>query len=276
MQFVPDKTYMSDLDAYIQKLQSGLLSEDQAAQVAKFANNTVGSRLSASGGKLDGPAYQQAGTELGNAISKWGKDSTTEPMSNALSDYQTIFDNAARRNSDPAAVTLLDNADTGWAKYVRLRNAAARGGVKKEDGTFSPTDLLGAVKQEAGGVKSGAYLRGDALSQDYANSGRGLIDTLPNSGTSERLMTGQALGGGLGAATGAGSAIASNPGVLAPFAVYAPGVNKAVTRFMAPREATLSPEIAAILSDMAGKVKDRRGMFGNAFVPAAVGYATSP
>jgi hypothetical protein len=70
-------------------------------------------------------------------------------MANALSDYQTIFDSAARRNSNPDAVSLLDAADRGYAKYARVRNAGAR--VGGDPGTFTMKNLQRAVQQEGGG-----------------------------------------------------------------------------------------------------------------------------
>ena len=272
MQFKPDQQYMGDLNQFKQTIGNGSLNDQQAQQVGKFIDNTVGSRLRTTGGTLPGDAYQKAGTELGDQAAAWGKDGTTQPMAQALNNYQTIFDNAARRNSDPAAVQMLDQADTGYAKLVRLQNAAARGGVKKDAGTFSPVDLLGAVKQEAGGVRSGAYNRGDALMQSYAEAGRGLIDTLPNSGSAERLMTGQAVAGGAGTMLGGAGAIASNPGVLGAFAPYLPLVNKLVTRAIAPRDATLPPDLAAALEAFAAQVKNRAGTVGQITAPAAVGW----
>lgn len=276
MQFVPDQQYLSDLAQFQQRLGNGVLNPTQAEQVGRVISNSVGGRLDPTIGALSGEAYQRAGTELGDAASTWGKDSTTAPMADALSDYTTIFDNAARRNSDPMAVQLLDNADRGYAKFVRLRNAAARGGVRKEAGTFSPTDLLAAVKQEGGGVKSSAYNRGNALMQDYAQAGGLLTDTLPNSGTAERLMTGQALTGALGAATHAPGMVAANPASLAPFALYAPGIEKYTKRMFAGRQYTLPPELSTPIIDFASQVYNRAPVVSRIATPILIDREVNP
>jgi hypothetical protein len=156
------------------------------------------------------------------------RNPNSQPMANALSDYQTIFDSAARRNSNPEAVSLLDAADRGYAKYARVRNAGAR--VGGDPGTFTMKNLQRAVQQEGGGVASGPFQRGQALMQDYSTAIQPLGDTLSNSGTGERLLTNKMMLGSQAASereglvTGAwrGSCMA-HPGALAPFLAYAPG-----------------------------------------------------
>jgi hypothetical protein len=237
----------------------------------------VGSRLGTTSrrraaGALNGEAYQRAGSELADTARDWARDGTTAPMANALNDYLTIFDNAARRNSNPQAVQMLDQADRGYAKLVRIQDAARR--VGGDAGTFTPRGFDRSVQNSSGGVRSGPYLRGNALMQDYADAGRGLTDTLPNSGSAERLLTGQAVAGTGGFALGAPAAIAAHPGSLAPFALYAPGVNRAVTRLIAPRDATLPPNLAAPLIRLGRQVNDRATLIGRLAAPATIGWET--
>jgi hypothetical protein len=135
MTFAPDKQYIADLGSYRNELMNGVLSDNQVDQVRKILNNAVQTRLSAQGGRLTGDAYKQAASDVGKAAQKL---SGSDPLvADALRDYSTIFDNAARRNSAPAAVEMLDKADAGYAKAVRVEMAAAaRGG---DTGRFSPT-----------------------------------------------------------------------------------------------------------------------------------------
>jgi hypothetical protein len=274
MQFIPDGQYVADHAAFNQRLNSGVLNQNQVDQVQRVINNSVGSRLPNGGGAMNGQAYQTAGTEIGDAINTWSRDGTTRPMADALRDYQTIFDDAARRNSNPQAVQLLDSADRGYAKLVRIQDAAQR--VGGDSGTFSPRAFDRSVQRTAGGVRSGPYLRGEALMQDYADAGRGLVDTLPNSGSAERLLTGQAVAGTGGFALGAPTAIAAHPGSLAPFAAYLPGVDALLKRAIAPRDVTLPPPIADPLNAAAGQINLIAPYAGRAAIPGALAYFGVP
>jgi hypothetical protein len=270
MQFVPDAEYQTDTQDLAQRVMNGVLNPGQAKQVSDVIRNSVTGRLRTTGGVLDGDAYQRAGTELSDAIDAWSRDGTTQPMARALRDYTAIFDNAARRNSAPDAVAMLDQADRGYAKLVRIQDAAKR--VGGEAGTFSPKGFDRSVQTTSGGVRSGPYLRGSALMQDYADAGRGLVDTLPNSGSAERLLTGQAVAGTGGFALGAPAAIAAHPGSLAPFLAYSPGVNKAITRAIAPREYTLPQILSQPLDETALWFRQRAPIAGRLGVPAALAW----
>jgi hypothetical protein len=275
MQFVPDQAYIADHSAFNQTLHSGVLSAPQADQVQRVISTSVGSRLPAGGGVMTGDAYQKAGSELDKAIGQWGKDGTTQPMAAALSDYKTIFDQAARRNSDPAAVNLLDAADRGYAKYAVVRNASAR--VGGDPGTFTMKNLSRAAQQEGGGVKSGPFLRGQANMQDYASAIQPLGDTLSNSGTGERLLTNRLF---LGEQAGSGAmfghsllgGVMAHPGALAPFLPYAPGFNKMFTRAIAPRQYTLPPALADPINLFGSKIDDLAPFIGKAAVPGSLAY----
>jgi hypothetical protein len=255
MTFQPDPQYGAELGSFKQDLKSGILNGDQAKRVEKLIDRAVTSRLQ--NGQLAGDAYKAASSELGKTA---GSLSATEPgMANALRTYSTIFDDAARRASGPEASAALDAVDRGYAKAVRIEQAAAaRGG---DQGRFSPTQFDRSVQKASGGVRSRAYLRGDALMDDYASAGKSLVDTLPNSGTADRLFTGQIAAGG--PATGAAGAAFGLPALLkaAPvFAPYAPGLNFLATRGMAPTSNPVDLAVGEWLKKRAGRL----GMFGAA------------
>lgn len=274
MQFVPDAQHVHDVGQWIKtELDSGVLTKPQADQVAEVIKNNVTSRLANSGGTLDGAGYKAAASDLGRVADAWGSNPATALQADALRNYITLFDGAARRASNPASTALLDATDAGYAKLVRLQKAAElRGG---EPGTFTPMQLDRSVQKMGGGVRSGAYNRGEALSQDYATSGRGLVDTLPNSGSAERLMTGQVVGtGAIGGASALGvpvMAIAHSPGALA-IAPYAPGLNYLTTRAIAPRDVTLPPMVADWINKIGSEVDNRAPMVGRLAVPAALAW----
>lgn len=270
MRFAPDHQYHAERQAFESSLDNGILRPDQAAQVRQVINSSVDGRL-ANSPTLPGQAYQAAGSDLGRAAQAWSKNPDTAAQAGALRDYTSIFDGAARRNSDPAAVQALDNADQGYAKLVRIQSAsAARGGGA---GTFSPAQFDRSIQNNAPGVRSSAYNRGDALMQDYGNAGKSLVDTLPNSGTYDRLAMGQLVAGGpasgaAGYALGAGAAKVGAPF----FAPYLPGVNYAMTRAIAPRSSFLPPDLAAKLDAFSAQVNNRSGMLGRVGAPASTGY----
>lgn len=267
MQFAPDAQYQVDLNAFQNNLGNGILTDPQAAQLGKVIDNAVGSRLKNSGGALNGDAYKSAASDLGRAAQAWSKSPETAQQASALKDYISVFDQAARRNSHPDAVAALDAADTGYAKLVRIQDAsAARGG---DPGTFTPTQFDRSVQRNSPGVRSSAYNQGDALMQDYATAGKGLVDTLPNSGTGERLMTGQVVGGlaGTGGLAATGIPLAAAVKAAPVFAPYLPGLNYATVRVLAPRTNPL-------LVGAGNAVKNQArigGMFGASLPP----YLTS-
>lgn len=205
------------------------LAEPSAKRFNTLLQNLVIRR--ASGPELSGKDFKQVQVDLGKTIRGIRKSQSGDgELADALEDLQHILDGAARRHSDPAAVELLDQADRGYAKFVRIEDASKRGGAGKDAGSFSPTDFAAAVKNAETRVRSKAYSQGAALMQDYAEQGLNLADRVPNSGSPERLMA----AGGL-----AGGAYMVEPGTASLLGAltlaYAPGVRKATTAAMAPR-----------------------------------------
>lgn len=184
-------------------------------------------------GEMTGANFKKVVSDLGKRIERFRKSdaSDDQAMADILDGVQSAIEGAARRHSDPEAVKLLDAADAGYAKFVRIEDAARRRGG--EAGTFSPAQFDASVQNTSGGVRSKAYLRGDALMQDYAKAGRALEDKMPNSGTTDRAMIAGTAGAGL-----AGFLEPSTLAVLGAIgAAYAPGVRKVAKAAIAPRGA---------------------------------------
>lgn len=242
MRFVPDQQYQVDRAAFERDLTNGVLSDDQVRRVASILDHAVTSRLQAGRGALSDDAYKAAASDIGKAARKL---SSSEPaISSALNDYVAVFDNAARRSSNPEAVNLLDAADRGYARLVRVEQAAAsRGG---DTGRFSPDQFDRAVQKTSGGVRSKAYLRGDALMGEYAEAGKALSDRLPNSGSADRGLLGMGI-------TGAGAALSPKGAVLGalPALPYLPGVRNATTAILAPRALTGAKTLGDLLRSRA-------------------------
>jgi hypothetical protein len=267
MQFVPDSQYLADTQSLAQKVNSGVLDPAQAKQVGDFVNNTVVGRLKAQGGVLNGDAYKAASSDIGRAIDTWSKNPNTAPMADALSEYQSIFDDAARRNSSTAATDLLDNADSAYAKFARIQRASQLGGAAKDAGTFTPVNYASAVKSMGTGVRTNAYSRGNALGQDLAQAGLGLRDYLPDSGTAPRIAALDALKSAEG--LGGAYAIASHPVGLGMFAPYLGNIGG---KLVAPRSATLPPFLANPLDALGNGIYSRASIAGGVGVPLALSY----
>lgn len=266
MQFIADNEYQSDLTAFLTDVDSGVLNDQQSAQVRRVMENAVNNRIKAQGGSLDGNAYKMASSEIMKASRSLSR---TEPLvSEKLADYAAIFDNAARRNSAPEAAALLDAADRGYAKAVRIEEAAAQRGANQEPGRLTPNQFDRAVQKTSGGVRSREYLRGDALMGDYAQAGKLLNDVVPNSGTSDRLGVMGLFGLGGAAATG-GSVTGTAPAALGlaglATAPYLPVVRNLSTSLAAPRSNyTVS---GRTLTTLGRALKERQGTLGAAGVP---------
>lgn len=264
MTFVPDQQYVNDLQSFRTDLLSGVLNEDQVTQVRNILNNTVQTRLSAQGNRLDGDAYKTAASEIGKAAQRLGP---SEPLvAEALTDYASIFDQAARRNSSPAAVELMDKADLGYSQFRPLRSAAEMAG--SDPGYFTPTSLASVERRTKG--KTRAYVEGNTRLGAYVNEGMALRDTLANSGSVDRALT-------AGLATGAGGAVAAKVlggpitmGVGAALGGLAsaslPGVRNVVGAALAPRT---SPALRT-LGDI---IRERQTALGYAGAPLALEYS---
>lgn len=241
----------AELDTDIGALATDLSSLGPSA-MAKFKSvvaNHVNKRFV--NGELAGDAYKSTISDLGKWATRFRRGQTAEDqaLADAVESLSTSIENAARRHSDPEAVALLDAADAGYAKLVRIEDAARRAGGNA--GTFSPNQFDRAVQNTAGGTRSKAYLRGDALMQDYAEAGKGLSDTVPNSGTADRLSIARL---GLSMLT-------------APIgAAYAPGARKVMGAAMAPAGAKRSA-IAAQLRKRAALAAKAGAASGVAALP---------
>jgi len=243
MTAVADQQFQQDAAVLHNNIINGGLTDDSAKRFDKIVEDSVSRREV--NNTLSGDSYKTAVSELAAKSRSIRKNPQGDhELADALDDYASILDGAARRNSPADAVADLDKADRGYAKAVRIEDAARmRGG---DSGRFSPTQLDASVQRNASGVRSKEYLRGEALMQDYANAGKSLVDRLPNSGTTDRLLMGQAaLGGGAGALHAINPTTAALSGAIA--LPYLPGIRRATTGLLAPRQSQSMRTLGDIL-----------------------------
>lgn len=220
-----DDQLVADMDALDQQVAT--LAEGSAKRFNAIFKNVVDRRAKNGGGEVAGKEYKAMISDLGKQIRAIRSNPNGDmELASVLEDLQSTLDNTARRHSDPDAVKLLDAADAGYAKLVRIEDAARRAGG--DAGTFTPAQFERSVQNNGGGVRSKAFLRGDALMQDYAEQGKGLVDRLPNSGTVDRGLAATALVGGTYVSPAIGAFLA------AIGTAYAPGVRKGMQAALSP------------------------------------------
>lgn len=119
----------------------------------------------------------------------WAERDMAQVANDILMSMRT---NVARLN--PQLADELTKANTAWAMYDRMRRSAAKG----EEGVFTPNQLLKTIYASDKSIGHGAFAKGDALMQTFAQLGQRVLPSkVPTSGTSERAaMMGAVFGGG--------------------------------------------------------------------------------
>jgi hypothetical protein len=130
-----------------------------------------------------------------------------------LDDVLDVVTDAAERHSAPGVREQLKKVNTGYAIFTRIQDAATRRIATQPGaapGTFTPGDLVAAVKKGDRTVRKGAFARGDALLQQFAEDAESVLPSkVSDSGTVTRLnvtrpgMVGAGVGGALGGVPGA-------------------------------------------------------------------------
>lgn len=229
--FVRDGDFDNDLSTIRQDV--ALLDDASQAQFERIVSNELEGRLSRSGGALRGRDYVRVASRLDQVARNMRRNPNSDPaLAEAFEELSSAMDRSAIRHGPPELGQMLTSARRGYQRAVVIEDAARRRGGGA--GRFSPTQLDAAVQNMGGGLRSRAYLRGDAPMQQYAEQGLHLGDTLANSGTVDRILASGAVG----------SAGYANPWLLAPMAtniaLTAPGIRKGVNALLAPNRSALT------------------------------------
>jgi hypothetical protein len=145
---------------------------------------------------MSGETFQTAHSQLNRLAAGYKKsvDFDQQQLGDALGQVAAeLQDMAARAN--PAAGEMLKKARESWSMLLRVENAAGRTGAA--EGIFSPAQLGAASRQMDSSLRKIGTTQGNAVMQDFANSGRSVLgETLPNSGTADRALSAMVVGGG--------------------------------------------------------------------------------
>jgi hypothetical protein len=106
-------------------------------------------------------------------------------LGEALLEARDALIAAARRSTPTRAMTDFDNVQRAFAGYSRIRDAASRTGA--DQGTFTPAQLMAAVRSGDKSAGKGATATGTALLQDLAGPAKSVMTRrVSDSGTPER------------------------------------------------------------------------------------------
>lgn len=189
-------------------------------------------------GMMDGQTLKGAQSELGRIARGYGGDPSYDnrQLGAAIGEIKNAIDNSLPRYNAPDAVQGLANANAAYANFARLRAASASQGAMNNGGLFSPAQLQSAVRAADKTVGKGSTATGNALMQDWSQTGMGALGKgYPDSGTAGRLGTAGAIG-----ALISHPALLANPGTwaaAAPMAAYTPYGQKLAQALLMSRPA---------------------------------------
>ena len=237
--FVPDAQFAAEYGNF-QKLISGLAPQEQATY--KRIMGEVMHHASPNG-QMTGETFKIASGHLGVKAKSFA--SSQDPYARELGDALNGTLDSMRQTlirANPMYADRLKAIDTGYANYVRLRQAANSTNAGAREGIFTPAQLAGAVRAQDKSVGKGASATGNALMQDLAEQGTNILGSkVPDSGTAGRLALG---GGAMGAAYGAGALVPAAIGLGTASLPYLP-----VGRNITSAILTKRPEQAQMLAD---------------------------
>lgn len=227
-----------------------------AAQKAQF-DNLVNGLIDRAGPKatdtMTGETIHGASSALAQEAAGYASDINFDnrKLGQALGSVKDAFD-AMLERQNPQYAEELNKINTGWANYVRLRQAASSVEAGNREGVFTSAQLSRASKAMDKTAGKGATAKGTALYQDLAEAGRQTIpQSLPDSGTAERLMTHALMAGHL--AMSPQTAIAS---------ALIPGLYSKVGLDFARRALTARPQGSQAISDIIRRYAPVQGTQG--------------
>ncbi|AOI92115.1 glucosaminidase domain-containing protein [Burkholderia pseudomultivorans] len=242
---------------------TGMAQQLPAAQRQTFMNTLRTQIFGKVGpqGNMDGQTLKGVQEELGDLARGYAGDPSFDnrQLGTAIGEIRAAVENSLARTNPADAVEGLANANAAYARFARMRVAAASQGAMNNEGIFTAAQLQNAVKAGDRSAGKGATATGNALMQDFSTAAQSVLGSkYPDSGTAGRglmallapgsigaglatapLSTLGTLGGiGLGALpyTGAGQRLAqavltSRPGFAVP---VRNGLSQFVVPFAAP------------------------------------------
>lgn len=189
LSFTADQRFASDI-SNLQKLASGL-TEKEAKQFGKILKNQVIGKMTKTG-KMSGERYKEVEEILGKEAKGYLKspDFDARKLGSAIEELKNTMKSTLIRNN-PKYAKQLSDINKGYSNYVLLRRA---GSMQGAEGGFSPAQLSSASKAMDASVGKGRTATGKAQMQDLTDTAREVLaQSVPNSGTADRLLMDAAL-----------------------------------------------------------------------------------
>lgn len=218
------------------------LGKPQEQQYEAILNQDVLHHFGKDG--MDGRTFKSVESDLlrQSRDLKGSPDPNARGLGRALEDTLDALRQDMIDHSPAEYRARLKGINQGYAMFTRLQDAAAR--RQAGGGTVTPGDLLAAVKKGDRSVRKGAFARGDALLQDFAEDADRVLS--PRHGTSHtpeiqetnkmlgaRGVVASTLGAGIGASVGGevGAGLGAAMGIPADM-VLARGTNALARRLL--------------------------------------------
>lgn len=192
---------------------------------------------------LSAESMKEAESELGRFAR--ALNSSPDPMkrelASAVREVQASLRGAVERSAGPDALGDLRAANTAWANFVRVADAAGRQGAT--EGVFTAPQLSAAVRAKDTSMGKRAFAKGEALMQDLSDAGKVVLpSSVPDSGTATRIMNAIG-GGGLLAAGFAPHTLGLSAAASLPYT----NIGGQITLGMLARRPEFAREFAAVL-----------------------------
>lgn len=249
MRIVADDVMLSDLGELT--ALAGKLPRDQARVFTDFLSDDWARTFD--GGNMDGISFKRLDADLRRLASGYGNSATGSErmLGDAFMELRAILRGAAERSSAGTQINVngqmvdlgqrLRDLNLAWAKNTILQRAAARTGAT--DGVFSPAQLLSSVRQQDGSLRNRAFAEGEALLQPLAEAGKDVLgNTVPNSGTPERVLAALVASGAIDPKLAVMGGLLSAP--------YTPGLDRVVGGLLSPTRPPGSAAAANFMRDV--------------------------
>lgn len=254
---------LADISQRVQELPT-----DVGRQFTSILDNRLNGRF-APGATIAGPQLRDIQSEIGTLAASHG--SSPDPAQRALGEMlddvaEALADSLGRTN--PQAAGLIQQANEGYANYVRLRNAGSRANGR---GVPSISQMSQAVRMTDRSVGKGNVARGEALMQDLTRDASQVMpDGYGNPGTADAI--------GLG---GLGLTVLTRPEVGIPATL---GLSGAAVPYLAMGRGAVTPMTGSTAAGSAlrysagaGLARQAGAMTGSVQrprVPPPAGYAS--
>jgi hypothetical protein len=232
LQVKADPEFANQMSALVQAAQN--LPDAQRNQFLRIIQSEVGNKFTPYG-LMSGATMKEVEGTLGRLSNSYSRspDYDIQRMGDALLETQSALRSMVERNN-PQFQGQLSSINQGWANLVRVRNAAVKAG--NNDGIFTPTQLMAAIKQTDPTRGKFDFAKGDALMQDLAGAGVNVLPSkVPDSGTPLRSMAALAMGAAGGHAVSPDATFGALLAGGAASIPYLPGVRNVVNTLLTQR-----------------------------------------